>query len=87
MLLNPYAPVMFKFIIKVLNLRPSCETAGWVPVTGMTSGTMHGLMRVRGFTQDDGHIFCTEDQIEVKRLTSYHCCPRFILSLASNPLI
>jgi len=28
------------------------------------SGTMHGLMRVRGFTQDDGHIFCTEDQIE-----------------------
>ena len=27
------------------------------------SGTMHGLMRVRGFTQDDGHIFCTEDQI------------------------
>ncbi|MBU27871.1 MAG: threonine--tRNA ligase [Flavobacteriales bacterium] len=28
------------------------------------SGTMHGLMRVRGFTQDDGHIFCTEDQLE-----------------------
>tara|TARA_B100000941_G_scaffold54535_1_gene35267 strand:- start:428 stop:2368 length:1941 start_codon:yes stop_codon:yes gene_type:complete len=28
------------------------------------SGTMHGLMRVRGFTQDDGHIFCTEHQIE-----------------------
>ena len=28
------------------------------------SGTMHGLMRVRGFAQDDGHIFCTEDQIE-----------------------
>ena len=28
------------------------------------SGTMHGLMRVRSFTQDDGHIFCTEDQIE-----------------------
>ena len=28
------------------------------------SGTMHGLMRVRGFTQDDAHIFCTEDQIE-----------------------
>jgi threonyl-tRNA synthetase len=28
------------------------------------SGTMHGLMRVRGFTQDDGHIFCTENQIE-----------------------
>ena len=30
------------------------------------SGTMHGLMRVRGFTQDDGHIFCTEDQIEMQ---------------------
>tara|TARA_A100001011_G_scaffold360653_1_gene408126 strand:+ start:1418 stop:3343 length:1926 start_codon:yes stop_codon:yes gene_type:complete len=28
------------------------------------SGTMHGLMRVRAFTQDDGHIFCTDDQIE-----------------------
>jgi threonyl-tRNA synthetase len=27
------------------------------------SGSMHGIMRVRGFTQDDGHIFCTEDQI------------------------
>ena len=29
-----------------------------------SSGTLHGLMRVRGFTQDDGHIFCTEEQIE-----------------------
>ncbi|MCJ8138921.1 threonine--tRNA ligase [Falsirhodobacter halotolerans] len=29
-----------------------------------SSGSMHGLMRVRGFVQDDGHIFCTEDQIE-----------------------
>ena len=28
------------------------------------SGTLHGLMRVRAFTQDDGHIFCTENQIE-----------------------
>ena len=28
------------------------------------SGSLHGLMRVRGFTQDDAHIFCTEDQIE-----------------------
>ncbi|MAV83694.1 MAG: threonine--tRNA ligase [Gammaproteobacteria bacterium] len=28
------------------------------------SGTLHGLMRVRGFVQDDAHIFCTEDQIE-----------------------
>jgi threonyl-tRNA synthetase len=28
------------------------------------SGALHGLMRVRGFTQDDGHIFCTEDQLQ-----------------------
>ena len=28
------------------------------------SGALHGLMRVRGFTQDDGHIFCTEDQVQ-----------------------
>jgi threonyl-tRNA synthetase len=33
------------------------------------SGTLHGLMRVRGFTQDDAHIFCTNDQLdsEIKR--------------------
>lgn len=28
------------------------------------SGALHGILRVRGFTQDDGHIFCTEDQVE-----------------------
>jgi threonyl-tRNA synthetase len=28
------------------------------------SGALHGIMRVRGFTQDDGHIFCSEDQIQ-----------------------
>ena len=28
------------------------------------SGSLHGIMRVRGFTQDDAHIFCTEDQIQ-----------------------
>lgn len=28
------------------------------------SGALHGIMRVRGFTQDDGHIFCTQDQIQ-----------------------
>ena len=28
------------------------------------SGVMHGLLRVRGFTQDDAHIFCTPEQIE-----------------------
>jgi len=30
------------------------------------SGALHGLMRVRGFTQDDGHIFCTEEQVEAE---------------------
>ena len=34
------------------------------------SGSLHGLMRVRGFTQDDGHIFCTEDQI-LSECTAY----------------
>jgi threonyl-tRNA synthetase len=35
------------------------------------SGALHGLMRVRGFTQDDGHIFCTEDQIQGE-VTAFH---------------
>lgn len=34
------------------------------------SGSLHGLMRVRGFTQDDGHIFCTEDQF-LSECTAY----------------
>ena len=36
------------------------------------TGGLHGIMRVRGFTQDDGHIFCTEEQIqaEVKAFTT-----------------
>ena len=33
------------------------------------SGALHGIMRVRGFTQDDGHIFCSEDQIESETKT------------------
>ena len=35
------------------------------------SGALHGLMRVRGFTQDDGHIFCTEPQIEAE-VVAFH---------------
>jgi threonyl-tRNA synthetase len=35
------------------------------------SGALHGLMRVRAFTQDDGHIFCTPDQIE-SEVVSFH---------------
>lgn len=36
-----------------------------------TSGALHGIMRVRGFTQDDGHIFCTEEQI-AQEVTAFH---------------
>ncbi len=41
------------------------------------AGTLHGLMRIRGFTQDDSHIFCTQDQVadEIKSLL------RFVLDL------
>ncbi|HYW77149.1 MAG TPA: threonine--tRNA ligase [Gammaproteobacteria bacterium] len=35
------------------------------------SGALHGLMRVRGFVQDDGHIFCTEDQVEAE-VVAFH---------------
>lgn len=35
------------------------------------TGALHGLMRVRGFTQDDGHIFCTEDQVS-DEVTSFN---------------
>jgi len=35
------------------------------------SGGLHGILRVRGFTQDDGHIFCTEEQIEGE-VTAFH---------------
>ena len=41
-----------------------------------SSGSMHGLMRVRGFVQDDAHIFCTESQIETE-------CADFITLLSS----
>ncbi|MCP1312732.1 threonine--tRNA ligase [Halomonas sp. 707D7] len=35
------------------------------------SGALHGIMRVRAFTQDDGHVFCTEAQVEPE-VTSFH---------------
>jgi len=35
------------------------------------SGALHGLMRVRGFVQDDGHVFCTEEQIE-SEVVAFH---------------
>ena len=38
------------------------------------SGSLHGLMRVRGFTQDDGHLFCREDQIEAETTRFIELC-------------
>ncbi|MDO5505680.1 MAG: threonine--tRNA ligase [Pseudoxanthomonas suwonensis] len=35
------------------------------------SGALHGILRVRGFTQDDGHVFCTEDQVE-QEVADFH---------------
>jgi len=60
------------------------------------SGAMHGLMRVRGFTQDDAHIFCTESQIEAETegfigLLSgiYHDLgfPRYRIKFADRPAL
>ena len=60
------------------------------------SGTMHGLMRVRGFTQDDGHIFCTEEQIEsetklfIQLLSDIYKdlgCEKFDIKLSARPEI
>lgn len=44
------------------------------------SGSLHGLMRVRGFTQDDAHIFCTENQIE----TEVTSCIRMVYDIYST---
>jgi threonyl-tRNA synthetase len=41
------------------------------------SGTLHGLLRLRQFTQDDGHIFCTEDQAEEEVLRFCQAVPGF----------
>ena len=43
------------------------------------SGALHGIMRVRGFTQDDGHVFCTEDQIQ-DEVTAFNALVREVYS-------
>ena len=57
---------------------------------------MHGLMRVRGFSQDDGHIFCTEEQIEsetglvielLSRIYKDLGCEKFDIKLSTRPEI
>jgi len=42
------------------------------------SGVLHGLMRVRGFTQDDAHIFCTKDQLETEILGLLETITKFL---------
>jgi threonyl-tRNA synthetase len=47
------------------------------------SGALHGVMRVRGFTQDDGHIFCTEDQIQ-SEVTAFNDLVRKVYSISAS---
>ena len=58
------------------------------------SGTMHGLFRVRGFTQDDGHIFCRPDQLQdeilgtldlVERILSHFGFTEYEVNLSTRP--
>ena len=49
------------------------------------SGALHGIMRVRSFTQDDAHIFCTPEQIAGRDgASSWLCCPRSTAISAST---
>ena len=51
---NQGLKVIETYLLKCLNLAKSID---------MNHRALHGLLRVRAFTQDDAHIFCTEDQI------------------------
>ena len=51
------------------------------------SGALHGLLRVRAFTQDDAHIFCTEDQITEESLISYKFNLEIYKDLGFNDVI
>ena len=64
-------PMNCPFHIQIYNARPRSyrelpiRYAEWGTVYRYErSGTLHGLLRVRGFTQDDAHIFCRTDQVE-----------------------
>ena len=57
---------VYKYLIKVLKVIETflLELSEFGKVHRYEpSGALHGLLRVRAFTQDDAHIFCTEDQI------------------------
>ena len=79
---EPYVvkPMNCPFHIQIYKSRPRSyrelplRYAEWGTVYRYErSGTLHGLLRVRGFTQDDAHIFCTEEQIgaEILRLLNF----------------
>lgn len=51
------------------------------------SGTLHGLMRLRGFTQDDAHIFCTEDQIQSEVATFINLLHEVYADFGFNEII
>ena len=60
---TPFAPVSFPFPLLARDLPIRWAELGTV-YRYERSGTLHGLMRVRGFTQDDAHIFCLPEQLE-----------------------
>lgn len=73
-----------EFLLKPMNCPHHCEIFGWKPKSYKElpvrlaefgtvyryeqSGELHGLTRVRGFTQDDAHIFCTPEQVKAEFL-------------------
>ncbi len=84
-----------EFMLKPMNCPHHCEIYGYRPRSYRElpvriaefgtvyryemSGELHGLTRVRGFTQDDAHIFCTEDQLKGEFLAALELT-RFVLA-------
>ncbi len=84
-----------EFLLKPMNCPHHCEIYGYRPRSYRElpvriaefgtvyryemSGELHGLTRVRGFTQDDAHIFCTEDQVKEEFLSVLELT-RYVLS-------
>jgi len=50
------------------------------------SGVLHGLLRVRGFTQDDAHIFCTSDQMESEIIRTVRFCKHMLTSFGFSDM-
>ncbi|MBB5017787.1 threonyl-tRNA synthetase [Chitinivorax tropicus] len=51
------------------------------------SGSLHGIMRVRGFTQDDAHIFCTEDQVQDESMRFIELLQRVYLDFGYDQIL